>query len=626
MDATGLEEDFSRFREEAVNGALELIFKGVWHQADLLEQQRSTRLAVARECLEAAYSVIDMAYPSRQKAPVTPISMIHGSWEPDKEPERPALERWATGYLGWMASRGSMTAAVGGRIETGSPPITPEPGIASSRLSSRPVSPSVWPPTEAVGLPNLEETIPLPCDSFVPPQTDSTFEARLREDLALRQEQKASRDAILQHDSAEREKLAAMRAKMRGRTYAYDHQGQVVLVTPIDPKRLPRPMTPIVRVTSSRGRRSAAGGSGLTGGAGVGGQAVPAAAAVPAAKPKGKHNGRKGPTQTDYIERPRPNVPSPLDNIQLEAGVSLKGPDGTRTGPRPKKDPANMSRAEFVAYAAKKNRTSKAAAAMLPRAGTGTRQSSSGTDGSGTEVGAKAAGGPARVAGAAQQDQVARSVSRVAGGGAGAATGARAAASTAQERKHDTDGHSGTSGRGGRSTGGSAGAGGGRASAAGGGEVPAAVAGAAGVRGAGKGAAKKAAGALQPQSRGTRPAREPGLKGPLRRRTEDLPHWIQQGTLKPRSAPGMNNGAPGMRKAAGSGAASRKLPPIGVPTPGMPVTRPTLEKIAGTIGRTDRLPRSRAEKPTCAPPRSRGSSPARQGAVDEAASPALAET
>lgn len=59
-----------------------------------------------------------------------------------------------------------------------------------------------------------------------------------------------------EQDEAERERLAALRRRLRGRSYAYDHRGQVVLVAPIDPQRLPRPMTPIVRQTQSRGRRS----------------------------------------------------------------------------------------------------------------------------------------------------------------------------------------------------------------------------------------------------------------------------------------------------------------------------------------------------------------------------------
>lgn len=110
MDAFGLEEDFSRLRDEAICEALDSIHTRLWKQVDLLELQRSARLAVARECLEAAYAVVDLAYPSRQKAAVTPISMMCGSWEPDKEPERPALERWVTGYLGWVWSATSLLA------------------------------------------------------------------------------------------------------------------------------------------------------------------------------------------------------------------------------------------------------------------------------------------------------------------------------------------------------------------------------------------------------------------------------------------------------------------------------------------------------------------------------------
>jgi len=81
-----------------------------------------------------------------------------------------------------------------------------------------------------------------------------------------------------------------------------------------------------------------------------------------ASKAQGK--GRKGPSRTDYIERPRATGASPLDAIQLQPGVSIKGPEGARTGPQQTTDPANMTRAEFVAYAKKKNRALNAASAM----------------------------------------------------------------------------------------------------------------------------------------------------------------------------------------------------------------------------------------------------------------------
>ena len=43
-------------------------------------------------------------------------------------------------------------------------------------------------------------------------------------------------------DETERAKLEALCLEMRGKEYAYDHTGAVVLVTRIDPSRLPKPM------------------------------------------------------------------------------------------------------------------------------------------------------------------------------------------------------------------------------------------------------------------------------------------------------------------------------------------------------------------------------------------------
>lgn len=86
-------------REAAIVDTLEDVFARVWGVLELKEIQRTAREEVARECLEDAIAVVDMAYPARQKAPFTPISMMNGSWLPHKEPEPPALERWVGGYL-----------------------------------------------------------------------------------------------------------------------------------------------------------------------------------------------------------------------------------------------------------------------------------------------------------------------------------------------------------------------------------------------------------------------------------------------------------------------------------------------------------------------------------------------
>ena len=86
-----------------------------------------------------------------------------------------------------LSSKDSVTAAIGGRQETGSPPITPD----SSKLTSRPVSPSVWPALDTAAdlAQDLDETIPIPAKSLISPQPDSLVDERLREELALRKEQ-----------------------------------------------------------------------------------------------------------------------------------------------------------------------------------------------------------------------------------------------------------------------------------------------------------------------------------------------------------------------------------------------------------------------------------------------------
>lgn len=116
--------------------------------------------------------------------------------------------------------------------------------------------------------------------------------------------QKAAQEAVLEQDAAERERLAAMRKSLRGRTYAYDHRGQVVLVTPIDPQRLPRPMTPIVRQAPSRSRRSGAGGTGGLGATGPASSGAPGEAApagAPLLQQPGRRSMQRGPARSAIV-------------------------------------------------------------------------------------------------------------------------------------------------------------------------------------------------------------------------------------------------------------------------------------------------------------------------------------
>jgi hypothetical protein len=92
-------EQAVHMREEAINDALNSIFYRLNEYIELSEIQREARHELAKDCLNVAFCVLDMAYPSRQRAAFTPISMVRGSWEFQAEPEPPAVERWNTGCL-----------------------------------------------------------------------------------------------------------------------------------------------------------------------------------------------------------------------------------------------------------------------------------------------------------------------------------------------------------------------------------------------------------------------------------------------------------------------------------------------------------------------------------------------
>ena len=52
-------------------------------------------------------------------------------------------------------------------------------------------------------------------------------------------------------------------------------------------------------------------------------------------------------TAHDFIERPVKGQPSPVDTMQLQAGASVKAPDGFKTGPKPTPDSSHMTRQEW---------------------------------------------------------------------------------------------------------------------------------------------------------------------------------------------------------------------------------------------------------------------------------------
>jgi hypothetical protein len=216
--------------------------------------------------------------------------------------------------------------------------------------------------------------------------------------------QNAALDALRAKDEQAHSKLEQLRAQMRGKQYAYDHTGEVTLVSAIEPHKLPKPMVAPLYKTCDGGTEQCGtgpkalekpGASICTGALGyVDGcdrrklaDRVPRAQCSHSCFPctrvgkvssqmKGNSKGRT----IDFVERPPEGQPSPLDTMQLASGVTLKTAGGVKAGPRTISAPNQMTRADFLAFKQQQDTKSVSviAGASAPKAQSPAQAQSSG--------------------------------------------------------------------------------------------------------------------------------------------------------------------------------------------------------------------------------------------------------
>lgn len=79
-----------------------------------------------------------------------------------------------------------------------------------------------------------------------------------------------------------------------------------------------------------------------------------------------KANSKRRQMANDFVERPQASGPSPIETMQLQLGVTIKGTQGLRSGGARKPDQAHMTRAEFQAFAVRKAATARSVAVISP--------------------------------------------------------------------------------------------------------------------------------------------------------------------------------------------------------------------------------------------------------------------
>ena len=168
-------------------------------------------------------------------------------------------------------------------------------------------------------------------------QKEIELEQRLRDELEARKNaQEVLRLADAQ-DIEEKKRLQALQQELRGKEYAYDQSGQVVVLNRIDPDRLPpssvslkfrfspKSKPPENPALASGAKRNESPLKKQTTGA--------------------KTNGVK--VVPEFVKKTQSGLPSMMESMKIVSGVTIKEGDLVKTGPKQVESARGMTRTEY---------------------------------------------------------------------------------------------------------------------------------------------------------------------------------------------------------------------------------------------------------------------------------------
>ena len=170
-------------------------------------------------------------------------------------------------------------------------------------------------------------------------------EQRLREEIELRKQAEFARQRQAEKDHEELVQLEILQKDLRGKEYSYDHNGNVVVLSPLNPDKLPRPaVVPRISVADDApvGQPPAAG-------AGAGGHAGHAGA-----KEKSSTSSRRllARENVDFIELQQDLQPSLTEHIKVSDGVVFREGGKVKAGGVMRPPGNSMTRREYVSMVA----------------------------------------------------------------------------------------------------------------------------------------------------------------------------------------------------------------------------------------------------------------------------------
>lgn len=238
-------------REECVQDMLELILERVNSHLDAAELQRKVVSYAASQAVRDALAVVDMTFVEREsfstRSPVTDPEETVGSWFPDEAHIPAPIDAWARGTVRArrrpkVAEQDIPRATVGAGSKLSATMGAPRAGVRTggestlrktgARLSSTMPRKSFPAAREAMPAKPLRRK-----QKMTPEEMER--ERRLREEIESRRAAQELQKLQVQKDQYELRKLESLQKSLRGRDYGYDHNGELVLVTKLDPDKMP---------------------------------------------------------------------------------------------------------------------------------------------------------------------------------------------------------------------------------------------------------------------------------------------------------------------------------------------------------------------------------------------------
>jgi len=335
---------------EALEEALKAVLQEVQDEHILLESHGNANWDAIDAVLGHCLTGIDMLYLERDDKPTTSVSGLHGSWVAEQAPWPCDMDAWLRAAI---PEQPRTSFAMEQFLRRTVQPDRPQSG---SRPSSRPGSSGSVGRRAGVHTPGSPATPSRASQAASPSPTKrvqsplvrggKAADERLREELEIRRSQVAIARSFEAKDAAEREKLKELRKTLKGRSYAYDHKGEIVVMSSGFVPTLDH--GPAFRLAPAEEVETC--------------KSPPRRNHVSAKDRKAR---QKDTTErklvSDYCEAPGGSQPNALETVHVAAGVTLRGGSQSRSGPpRPRATAgtvgqgtgATMSREEFSRYLA----------------------------------------------------------------------------------------------------------------------------------------------------------------------------------------------------------------------------------------------------------------------------------